>query len=129
MRGQFHSPIQRVQLFNGFELNQLRRLSPGMLRRNSHHTHEFPHVCDLDVTLPEVIQRLSSGFAQFMGRTNLQIAAQETPGIAENEGFHVCRKQFNAHHGSDADGQTGQEEDKLTPTASNFPPCHEERNG
>ena len=126
LRGHLHLSVQRVQLFNGFELNQLCGLGPGMLWRNSRHTHEFPHVRDLDVALPEVIQRLSPGFAQLMGHTNLQIAAQKTPGIAEDEGFHVRRKQFNAHHRPDADGQTGQEEDKLTPTASNFPPCHEE---
>ena len=64
-----------------------------------------------------------------MGCTNFQIAAQKAPGIAKNEGFHVRRKQFNADHGPYANGQTGQEEDKLTPTASNFPPRHEERNG
>ena len=61
-----------------------------------------------------------------MGRADLQIPAQQTSRVAENEGLHVRRKQFNAHHGPDANGQAGQEKDKLTPTATNFPPRHEE---
>ena len=131
-RGHLHLPIQRVTFFNGFEFNQLRGLNAGLLRMlqgSSRHGHEFPHVRNVDVALPEGTQRLFPGFTQLMGHTNLQIAAQETSGIAENEGFHVRRKQFNAHHGSDPNGQTCQEEDKLTPTASDFPPRHQERNG
>ena len=129
---QFHVPIQRVRFFNGFEFNQLRGLSVGCLRlshrRSSRHGHEFLHVRDLDVAVPDRIQRLSPGFTQWMGCANLQIPAQETSGVAEDEGFHVRRKQFNTHHGSDPNGQTRQEEDKLAPTAPDFPPRHQEGN-
>src|SRR5678810_944962 len=67
--------------------------------------------------------------AQSMIQTNLKIAAQHAPRFFRDGAFHMGAEQRHPDQGPDANGDTGEEIEKVSPGSPGFPPGHPQDEG